>query len=47
MTSCPGRDELERLLAAPNDNADEALERHVESCAACQRVLESMAKAMR
>jgi hypothetical protein len=45
MTHCPGRDELERLLATPNDSADEGLERHVESCAACQQALESMARA--
>ena len=43
MTHCPGRDQLERLLAAPcGDGANEELEQHVESCPACQQALESM-----
>jgi hypothetical protein len=38
MTDCPGRDQLERLLAAPRgDGAGEELERHVETCSACQQ----------
>jgi serine/threonine protein kinase len=42
-TPCPGRDQLERLLAAPgSDGAGEDLEQHVESCSACQQTLESM-----
>jgi WD40 repeat protein len=43
MTSCPGREQLERLLAARDgDDVGEELERHVDSCCACQRVLESL-----
>src|SRR5262245_14626600 len=46
MTPCPGRDQLQRLLAAPGDDgAGEELEQHVESCPACQQALESMAAA--
>ena len=46
MTNCPGRDQLERLLAVPcGDGAGEELELHVESCPACQQALESMAGA--
>ena len=43
MTSCPSRDQLERLLAAPcDDGSGEELVRHVESCPTCQQALESM-----
>jgi WD40 repeat protein/tRNA A-37 threonylcarbamoyl transferase component Bud32 len=46
MTRCPGRDQLERLLAGTCGNgAGEELELHVESCPACQQALESMAGA--
>jgi WD40 repeat protein len=43
MTRCPGREQLERLLATSRaDGAGEELERHVESCPSCQQVLESL-----
>jgi hypothetical protein len=43
MTSCPGREQLERLLAASGgDGVGEGLVQHVESCGACQQVLESL-----
>src|SRR5262249_36483271 len=43
MTSCPSRDQLERLLAAPcDDGSGEELVRQVEGCSACQQALESM-----
>jgi WD40 repeat protein len=43
MMSCPGREQLERLLAARGgDSVGEGLVQHVESCGACQQVLESL-----
>jgi hypothetical protein len=40
---CPGRGQLERLLTAPGGGISvEELERHLESCLACQQTLESM-----
>jgi WD40 repeat protein len=43
MMSCPGREQLERMLAARGgDGVGEGLVQHVESCGACQQVLESL-----
>ncbi|MCI0465077.1 MAG: protein kinase [Gemmataceae bacterium] len=44
MSRCPGRDQLEQLLAERlSDRQREILEAHVETCPACQRLLEQLA----
>jgi WD40 repeat protein/tRNA A-37 threonylcarbamoyl transferase component Bud32 len=43
MSRCPGRDRFERFLAeCLDDRSREELERHVESCSACQEVLDAL-----
>jgi tetratricopeptide (TPR) repeat protein len=46
MTPCPSVEQLERLLAAQLEGATaEAVEQHVQACAACQQTLERLTAA--
>src|SRR5262249_53986279 len=43
MSRCPGRDRFELFLAERlDDRSREELERHVESCSACQELLDAL-----
>src|SRR5262249_54182032 len=43
MSRCPGRDRFDLYLAESlDDDSREELERHVESCSACQELLEAL-----
>src|SRR5437764_12181027 len=46
MNRCPSRDELKRLLEnSSGDAAQAVVEEHVETCSACQDLLQQLAEA--